>query len=257
MNLSFSGINEGLFAGISLNAAMDLASDALRPAGYGVVTYDFSPVPLTHDGDFILPTVCSMQNAPTEMSDLWHTAGLYACDPVMDVSRDVTRPFAWSYRGNQSAVMTKVLSDKHRPVVDYLRDTGLQTGITVPIRTPTGALATFSAISVEKIDNAELNDHLSAIGYLAHLLHDAVVSGFSSDDMRTPHVSLTQREQQCLKLCAMGLTTKEIAYELNRSDATVTFHLTSAANKLGARNRSQALMRAAHYHLLNPEPANL
>ena len=254
MTLSLSGITDELPAGITLNQAMNLASDALRPAGYTVVTYDFSPVPLTHDGDFILPTVCSMQNAPSEMAELWCGEGLYACDPVMDVSRDVTRPFIWSYRGKQSAVMTKILSDKHSPVVDYLIDTGMQTGITVPIRTPTGALATFSAISMERIDDAELNGHLSAVGYLAHVLHDAVASGFSAKVMRTPHVSLSRRERQCLKMCATGLTTKEIAHELKRSAATVTFHLTSASKKLGARNRSQALMRAAHYGLLNSEP---
>ena len=47
-----------------------------------------------------------------------------------------------------------------------------------------------------------------------------------------------------------GRTTKEIAGQLSRSAATVTLHLENAARKLGARNRAQAVARAAHYHVL-------
>jgi LuxR family transcriptional regulator len=37
---------------------------------------------------------------------------------------------------------------------------------------------------------------------------------------------------------------------LCRSEPTVVFHLNAAARKLGARNRFQAIARAAHYRLL-------
>jgi LuxR family transcriptional regulator len=54
-----------------------------------------------------------------------------------------------------------------------------------------------------------------------------------------------------LKLCAQGLTAKQIAFRLDRSPATVMLHLKSATRKLGARNRVQAVARAAHYRLLD------
>ena len=65
------------------------------------------------------------------------------------------------------------------------------------------------------------------------------------------HVRLSPRERECLKLCAQGLTAKQIAYRLDRSPATVMLHLKSATRKLGARNRVQAVARAAHYRLLD------
>ena len=73
--------------------------------------------------------------------------------------------------------MEQVLGDWHRPVVDYLCDTGLRSGITVPIRNADGALATFTAISTTPLDDRVLEDALLEVGYLAHVLHDAVQAG--------------------------------------------------------------------------------
>ncbi|WP_424929874.1 helix-turn-helix transcriptional regulator [Amaricoccus tamworthensis] len=242
----------GLHHGMPLDQAMDLVRDALAPAGFNVFTYDYSPVPLSHDGGFILPTVFDMRNAPDDMEGLWCSEGYYGWDPVMEASRHVTCPFTWSHRGRQSAIMDKIMSKRHRPVVDYLCDTGMDCGITVPIPNPDGALATFTAICRDPMDKSGIDRHLSSVGHLAHMLHDAIHPGFKPHELRTPHVQLTPRETQCLRLCAHGMTTKEIAWELSRSIPTVTLHLTSATKKLGARNRNHAVTLAAHYRLLNP-----
>lgn len=239
-----------LSPGIGLSDAMDIAQEALRPLGFDASSYDYSPVPLTHEGEFIVPTVYAMQNTPSDMTDLWCGKRYYAHDPVMDASRETSCPFIWTYRGPQSAIMSRILDQRHRPVVDYLCDTGMESGITVPIRGAGGALATFTAISTQKISADDMNNALSSVGYLAHIFHEAVVQGFPKQAFHTPHVKLTARERQCLQLCAKGLIAKEIAHELGRSVATVTLHLTSATKKLGARNRFHALVLAAHYQLL-------
>lgn len=236
--------------GMVLEDAMGVAHNWLSGLGFDVVTYDYSPVPLAHDGAFILPTVYSMRNAPEGMINLWCQDRLYDHDPVMDAARLVSQPFTWSHRGQQSIVMKRVLSKRHQPVVEYLLDTGLRRGITVPVRCPGGGLATFSAISLDNPTQQDLEQHVSAVGHLAHVLHDAVMPGFPAGALRTPHVVLTPRERQCMRLCASGLTTKEIAHHLERSVATVTLHLTSATKKLGARNRFHALTLAGYYRLL-------
>ncbi|WP_240350486.1 response regulator transcription factor, partial [Pseudomonas viridiflava] len=64
-------------------------------------------------------------------------------------------------------------------------------------------------------------------------------------------IKLTRRERECLRWSAEGLTAREIAQHLNRSVATVTLHLNSAMQKLGAKNRVQAVVRAVHYRLLD------
>ena len=57
----------------------------------------------------------------------------------------------------------------------------------------------------------------------------------------TPRVELTPREQEVLQLVADGLRNKEIARVIGRSSETVKVHLQSILQKLGARDRTQAV----------------
>ncbi|MFC6583446.1 LuxR C-terminal-related transcriptional regulator [Sulfitobacter aestuariivivens] len=55
---------------------------------------------------------------------------------------------------------------------------------------------------------------------------------------------LSDRERDCLSWAATGRTTKEIADILHLADDTVNEYFTSAMRKLGAGNRTQAVVRA-------------
>ena len=61
---------------------------------------------------------------------------------------------------------------------------------------------------------------------------------------------LTPREVQVLELLAEGLPNKAIAARLRISDQTVKFHVSSISGKLGARNRTDAVRRAARRGLI-------
>jgi DNA-binding CsgD family transcriptional regulator len=52
---------------------------------------------------------------------------------------------------------------------------------------------------------------------------------------------LTRREQESLRLVAMGMTTTAAAEHLGISPETVRTHVRNAMNKLGARTRAQAI----------------
>jgi PAS domain S-box-containing protein len=52
---------------------------------------------------------------------------------------------------------------------------------------------------------------------------------------------LTRREQESLRLVAMGMTTAAAAEQLGISPETVRTHVRNAMNKLGARTRAQAI----------------
>ncbi|WP_309491412.1 helix-turn-helix transcriptional regulator [Trinickia mobilis] len=54
--------------------------------------------------------------------------------------------------------------------------------------------------------------------------------------------TLTLREIEVLAMLADGLGNKEIARQLDISDNTVKFHLSSIFGKLGATNRTEAVM---------------
>lgn len=62
--------------------------------------------------------------------------------------------------------------------------------------------------------------------------------------------SLTGREDEVLKLIAMGLTTKQIAAELNLSPLTINAHLRSIYSKLGITSRSAATRYAIENKLV-------
>jgi DNA-binding CsgD family transcriptional regulator/pimeloyl-ACP methyl ester carboxylesterase len=63
--------------------------------------------------------------------------------------------------------------------------------------------------------------------------------------------SLTAREQETLQLSATGLTNDGIAERLGVSVATVKKHLHNTNEKLGVRNRTQAVARARELGLLD------
>ena len=62
--------------------------------------------------------------------------------------------------------------------------------------------------------------------------------------------TLTPRELEVLRLLAQGLENKEIAAELVISERTVKFHVSSIQGKLGAGNRTEAVVIAAKQGLI-------
>ena len=62
------------------------------------------------------------------------------------------------------------------------------------------------------------------------------------DDLAKRVVSLTPAQRRVLSGLADGLLNKQIAYEMDISIATVKAHMTAIFRKLGANNRTQALL---------------
>ena len=63
--------------------------------------------------------------------------------------------------------------------------------------------------------------------------------------MKTAHdEGLTQREQQILRMVALGYNNKKISEQLYVSEDTVKKHLHNSYKKLGARNKIEALRNA-------------
>ncbi|ADE56550.1 MULTISPECIES: response regulator transcription factor [Aminobacterium] len=65
--------------------------------------------------------------------------------------------------------------------------------------------------------------------------------------------SLSAREREVLVLASKGLSSKEVAAELFISERTVQTHLASIYDKLGARNKTEALLLALKYGVVTLE----
>lgn len=78
----------------------------------------------------------------------------------------------------------------------------------------------------------------------------ADLAGAMRRRMAGPAVSLTPREQQVLDLLASGMTVAALAKRLYISESTAKTYAAKLYEKLGATNRSQALVAAARLGLL-------
>lgn len=63
--------------------------------------------------------------------------------------------------------------------------------------------------------------------------------------------TLTNREQEVLRLLAQGLTNKAIAHQLGITEHTVKFHVNAIMGKLDAQSRTDAVIRATRAGLIS------
>lgn len=73
-----------------------------------------------------------------------------------------------------------------------------------------------------------------------------------STDTAMQVASLTQQQHRILMMFAQGLLNKQIAYELNVSEATIKAHATAIFKKLNVRNRTQAVIALSELELTQP-----
>ncbi len=93
----------------------------------------------------------------------------------------------------------------------------------------------------------------------ASIILDEALRGFLRDDRRLtraiPPQAPTHREVQVLELVARGFFDDEVGRQLGTSPNTVHNQVHSAVEKLGARNREQAVLLAVRYGLIDPYAA--
>ena len=71
----------------------------------------------------------------------------------------------------------------------------------------------------------------------------------SDGDIAERVASLTQQQYRILMMFAQGMLNKQIAYDLNVSEATIKAHATAIFRKLDVRNRTQAVIAIAQLNL--------
>jgi LuxR family transcriptional regulator len=249
---SLTSLQGRFTVGRTLDERVDQAFEIARKLGFTALIYDYAPVSLDTDGQIITPSLLRTRNIPTSMAEYWCNLGYYQIDPVQQLALRSTLPFIWSYRPETETLLGRILTEEHKPVIRYVFESGIVAGVTVPIHMPDGDYATFTGIRIDERGAArDAEAILSDFTLLAHVFHDAAFQVFDQDARTCTKVRLTDRERECLRYTADGLSAKEISQRIDRSVPTVVMHLNAAARKLGARNRVQAVVRATHYRLLD------
>lgn len=245
------------FAGdTTLDATIDHAHDAMRMIGFEALIYDYTPVRADPQGEVVIPSLLKLRNVPDDMHEYWCERGYFRCDPVQIVATRSSAPFFWDYDPSADTAIGTLLDDRTEPVARYLRERDMSMGVTVPIHLPHGGYATVTGVRFGRprdFARAALRN-VADFGLLAHVFHEHAWALIDARLKGVAALKLTERERECLRHSAHGLSAKEISRLIERSVPTVVMHLNSAMKKLGARNRTQAVVRAARYGLLEADP---
>lgn len=248
-----SGMTDRFSRQATLDGRVDEAFAAMRGLGFEGLIYDYTPRSSPIAGEVEIPSLLKLRNVAEDMADYWCERGYFRIDPVQRLAIRTTVPFFWTYDPAVETRISQFLTDDTKPVCDYLRDHGMLAGVTVPVHMPRGDYATVTGVRFGACRGIR-EDSLAVLAdfaLLAQIFHEAAFDVFDDDILGLRQVRLTERESECLAYSSHGLSAKEIARIINRSVPTVVMHLNSATRKLGAKNRTQAVVRAAQLRLLD------
>lgn len=251
-----AGIRERFSTEPTLDGRIDSAFEAMKRFGFDALIYDYTPVPYDLAGELMIPSLLKLRNVSSDMHEYWCERGYFRIDPVQQLALRTTTPFFWNYDPNAGTLINRFMSEATAPVARYLAEREMSCGVTVPVHMPRGDYATVTGLRLGATRDfeREATGALADFSLLAHVFHESAYPVFDRDAHSSISMRLTERERECLRYSAEGLSAKEISRIIDRSVPTVVMHLNAAARKLGAKNRTQAVVRAAHYRLLDDTP---
>jgi len=179
---------------------------------------------------------------PPPWSSLYLRAGYAAVDPRLTNTRHRVTPFLWDADASIGVAHAK------RFVRDAARF-GIRSGVVISLHDGANghvALTFDSASSLQSSDRREsVLASLGDLTLIAMALHESVLSWRVAKSSVRKHKgpSLTQRECDCLKFAARGMTSADIGTKLSVTERTVNFHFGKLRRKLGALNRPEAIAK--------------
>ena len=108
-----------------------------------------------------------------------------------------------------------------------------------------------SGFVLKTVSPKELTTAINTVAKGGLYLDPEVASVMGAQDFIPEQLSV--REREVLLLAAKGLSSKEVAKQLFISERTVQTHLASIYDKLGSRNKTEALLLALKYGVVTLE----
>ncbi len=185
---------------------------------------------------------------PPEWLALYRERRYERVDPVLRGYRSGNRIQLWSQ------AFRRARSAGEQSFVDACMAFDLREGMTAGVD---GTKGFGSVLSFWGGDLGRTARHRIVIEFLAPAFHDLLIrlmAAAPTGDSHETEKTLTRRERQTLYWAGFGKTTWEIGRIVGISERTVMFHLGNAMGKLNARNRAQAIAKAAQCGLLDHPP---
>ena len=176
----------------------------------------------------------------------WHSPRLALDSPLPAACRYTSEPFWCNADGirtwQRNAFLEKI------DLTNFEARAMTRAAIVVPVHLPFGQVGAVSFNSPDP-EVTDLGDAFEAFGDELGVYARTFISSYvpvMCRAQRLPAASrLSKREVECLRWAAIGKTDFEISTIIERSRATVRFHIHNASLKLDAVNRSQTVFKAA------------
>ena len=214
----------------TISEIMDAMGVVLGDYGFGYFCFNFLPRPTQNFEDVLLAN-----RLPAAWLKLYQEKQFVHADPSIRHCKTMFRPYRWF----KEAPYDREGEPRALEVVQRAMDFGLTDGFVIPISSAAGR-AGHVWLGGRTLD---WPDHdLAALHLMALYAFDRVLQLHCPRPQQEPN--LTAREREVLTWVALGKTAWEISEILKISSRTVNEHILHSRGKLGAVNRTQAVMIA-------------
>jgi LuxR family transcriptional regulator, quorum-sensing system regulator BjaR1 len=218
----------------------DRLGSALGAMGYSAFRITGVPEPPTRLEPYLL-----LDHWPQPYSEHYERENYYADDPVAAWCRRSTAPFEWS-----EARFDRDVWPRAGEVMDVAATFGMREGFCVPIGRSNGVQSCVSAAGERPDLNTEAKHAVHLISLYAHARAVALSNPDPSIDAAAG--ILTDRERETLTWTARGKSSWDTSMILGVSERTVNWYIANASRKLGAVNRTQAVVLAMQAGEIKP-----
>ena len=175
----------------------------------------------------------------TYLAEQWDTV-----DPILAYAATATRPFYWD-----DVASHRQLNQAQTALLEECRRVGVHSVLVAPFPNRSGGcdIVGVSRRYPEPVDRARLAV-LQAM--CAHTWYRQAELSGRDPEARQCDVSLTSRELEILKWVRDGKSNSEMSEIMSLSVKTIEYHVGNLLKKLGAPNRTTAVVIAVRQHLL-------
>lgn len=175
----------------------------------------------------------------------WEDHRLALHSPVARACRYESEPFWANAEGFYTRWRNSYLDEID--LTDFEQRALCKASIVIPVHLPFGQISANSFVSLDP-QKRDLTEEFALYAPLfAQATHRFIASYVQA--MRTKRripsdCVLSKREVECLRWAAIGKTDREISMILERSHATIRYHIHRAGEKLDSVNRAQTIFKA-------------
>jgi len=187
-------------------------------------------------------------NYPAAWAKKYVDEEMASIDPVVSYCLTKSIPLVWApdiFAGR-----------RQRALYEEACGHGICSGVSLPIHGPNGEHGAISFASDAKPDRAvraEIFRNAVELSCLRDFIVETSVQFMKPATVAGEEtVILSQRELECLKWCASGKSTWDMARIMNCSESGINAHFSRIRHKLGTSTRRQAIVKAIRIGLINP-----